>query len=114
MEARAEEEKEGRRKSKSSTLTKEVAELLACETGILNKLLRLMEDKVLSKAVEKFGSDLETLAEVDEVFPKERFLVESFNLGDIVLDLLLHLPPASLIADQTLQHCSHLTQIFLL
>ena len=60
MEARAEEEKEVRRKSKSSTLTKEVAELLACETGILNKLLRLMEDKVLSKAVEKFGSDLET------------------------------------------------------
>merc|ERR1719350_1919988 len=60
VEARAEEEKEGRRKSKSSTLTKEVAELLTCETGILNKLLRLMEDKVLSKAVEKFGSDLET------------------------------------------------------
>jgi len=60
VEARAEEEKEGRRKSKSSTLTKEVAELLACETGILNKLLRLMDDKVLGKAVEKFGSDLET------------------------------------------------------
>jgi len=60
VEARAEEEKEVRRKSKSSTLTKEVAELLACETGILNKLLRLMEDKVLSKAVDKFGSDLET------------------------------------------------------
>lgn len=60
VEARAEEEKEVRRKSKSSTLTKEVAELLTCETGILNKLLRLMEDKVLSKAVEKFGSDLET------------------------------------------------------
>merc|ERR1719220_767256 len=60
VEARAEEEKEGRKKSKSSTLTKDVAELLTCETGILNKLLRLMEDKVLSKAVEKFGSDLET------------------------------------------------------
>jgi len=60
VEARAEEEKEGRKKSKSSTLTKEVAELLACETGILNKLLKLMEDKVLGKAVDKFGSDLET------------------------------------------------------
>ena len=60
VEARAEEEKEGRRKSKSSTLTKEQAELLTCETGILNKLLRLMEDKVLGKAVEKFGSDLQT------------------------------------------------------
>jgi len=55
-----EEKEERKRKSKSSTLTKEQAELLTCETGILNKLLRLMEDKVLAKAVEKFGSDLQT------------------------------------------------------
>ena len=60
VEARAEEGKEGRKNIKSSALTKEVAELLACETGILNKLLKLMEEKVLSKAIEKFGSDLET------------------------------------------------------
>ena len=34
--------------------------------------------------------------------------MESFNLGDVVLDVLLHLAPASLVADQTLQHRSHL------
>ena len=54
------------------------------------------------------GSHLKTLAEVDEVVPKERLLVEGFNLWDIVLDILLHLAPASLITDQTLQHRSHL------
>ena len=60
MEARAEEEKEGRKKNKSSVLSKEVAELLACEAGILNKLLRLMDEKVLDKTIEKSGSDIET------------------------------------------------------
>ena len=60
MEARAEEEKEGRKKNKSSVLSKEVAELLACEAGILNKLLRLMDEKVLDKTIEESGSDIET------------------------------------------------------
>jgi len=60
VEARAEEEKEGRKKNKSSVLSKEVAELLACEAGILNKLLRLMDEKVLDKTIEKSGSDIET------------------------------------------------------
>ena len=60
MEARAEEEKEGRKKNKSSVLSKEAAELLACEAGILNKLLRLMDEKVLDKTIEKSGSDIET------------------------------------------------------
>ena len=54
------------------------------------------------------GSHLKTFAEVDEVVPKERLLVEGFNLRDIVLDILLHLAPTSLVTDQTLQHRSHL------
>ena len=55
VEARALEEKQ---KSKSSVLPREVAELLACVSGILDKMLRLLGDKELAVVRKKFEADL--------------------------------------------------------
>ena len=55
VEARAVEERE---QSKQPELVKEVAELLGCVAGILDKLARMMDPKVLAVAREKFGGDI--------------------------------------------------------
>lgn len=55
VEARA---TDARQRAKSSELAKEVAELLVCVAGVLDKLTRMLEGEVVEEVRERFGAEV--------------------------------------------------------
>lgn len=55
VEARA---TDARQRIKSSELAKEVAELLVCVAGVLDKLIRMLDDEIVEEVRERFGAEV--------------------------------------------------------
>jgi len=77
VEARASDDKK-----KSSVLHKEVAELLLCVAGILDKLIRMLDDKTLQLVRTKFGSDI-----ISHFFPGLPYSCPELNCNEANVQL---------------------------